>query len=63
MTETLLTAQQVADRLQVSVDFVQEHATRRSPRIKTVRLGKLLRFRPQDIEEFIQGQLMQEHYA
>ncbi|HYI97113.1 MAG TPA: helix-turn-helix domain-containing protein [Bryobacteraceae bacterium] len=49
----LLTPSQVARRLQVSSAWVRDHATRKQPRLKAVKVGKLLRFRPQDIEEFI----------
>ncbi len=52
----LLTLDQVADWLGVSKDWVRDHATRRNPRIPVVRLGgrrALLRFRPEDVEEFI----------
>ncbi len=51
--EKLLTPEQVAGWLGVSADWVQSHATRREPRLNAVRLGKLLRFREQDVEEFI----------
>ncbi len=49
----LLTPSQVARRLQVSSAWVRDHATRKQPRLKAVKVGKLLRFRPEDIEEFI----------
>jgi predicted DNA-binding transcriptional regulator AlpA len=38
----------------VSAGWVRDHATRKQPRLRAVKLGKLLRFRQQDIEEFIQ---------
>jgi hypothetical protein len=52
-SEALKTAVQVAKRLGVSERWVRDHATRRSPRLPVVKLGSLLRFRPEDIEQFI----------
>ena len=52
--QQLLTPSQVAARLQVSPSWVRDHATRKQPRLPSVKLGKLLRFRPQDVEEFIE---------
>ena len=43
----------VAKGLGVSSAWVRDHATRKSPRIPTVKVGKLLRFRPVDVREFI----------
>jgi excisionase family DNA binding protein len=48
----LLTPCQVARRLQVSSAWVRDHATRKEPRLRAVKVGKLLRFRAQDVEEF-----------
>lgn len=45
MDEYLFTAEQVAERLGVSERWVRDHATRRNPRIRAVKLGPLLRFR------------------
>jgi predicted DNA-binding transcriptional regulator AlpA len=56
----LLTLEQVAHMLGVSKAWVRDHATRRNPRIPVVRLGgkrALLRFRGQDIENFINTHL------
>lgn len=55
--QTLLTAQDVAERLGVSERWVRDHATRRDPRIPVVKLGPLLRFRPEDIEHFLMSHL------
>jgi predicted DNA-binding transcriptional regulator AlpA len=58
-SERLLKSREVAEWLGVSMDWVQAHATRRSPRIAAVRLGagptgrQMLRFRRSDIERFI----------
>jgi predicted DNA-binding transcriptional regulator AlpA len=63
----LLTLDQVAEMLGTSKAWVRDHATRRNPRIPCVRLGgrrALLRFRPQDIETFIDKHLIcTEEYA
>ena len=63
----LLTLDQVARMLGTSKAWVRDHATRRNPRIPCVRLGgrrALLRFRPQDIETFIDKHLIcTEEYA
>ena len=56
--QRLLTAQDVAERLGVSERWVRDHATRRSPRIPVVKLGPLLRFRVEDIEDFLHCQLV-----
>ena len=56
----LLNLDQVAEQLGVSKAWVRDHATRRNPRIPVVRLGgkrALLRFRPEDIESFINQHL------
>lgn len=52
----LLTPKQVATWLGVSDRWVRDHATRRLPRIPSVRLGSLLRFRREDVDEFIKTQ-------
>jgi excisionase family DNA binding protein len=52
-TGRLLTPQEVAARLAVSVAWVRDHATRKKPRLPAVRLGKLLRFRLEDVEAFL----------
>jgi hypothetical protein len=51
----LLTVDDVAGLLQVSPDWVRDHATRKQPRLPVIRVGKLLRFRPHEIELWIQG--------
>jgi predicted DNA-binding transcriptional regulator AlpA len=56
----LLTLDQVATMLGTSKAWVRDHATRRNPRIPVVRFGgkrAVLRFRPQDIENFITAHL------
>jgi len=52
----LWTLDEVAEFLQMSPAWVRDHATRRLPRIPSIRLGgrrKVLRFRPQDVSQFI----------
>lgn len=56
----LWTLEEVADFLQVSKDWVRDHATRRNPRIPCVRLGgyrKVLRFRPEDVLQFVNSHI------
>lgn len=52
----LLTVEQVAAILHVSPAWVRDHATRKQPRLPVVKVGKLLRFHPRDIEAWIQSQ-------
>lgn len=54
--ERLCTPKQVAARLGVSERWVRDHATRRNPRIRAVKLGSRLRFREADVNEFIAQQ-------
>lgn len=49
----LLEPSDVANWPGVSAGWVRDHATRKRPRLRSVRVGKLLRFRPEDVEEFI----------
>lgn len=57
--DVLLTPEQVADRLNVSVDWVRDHSSRKNPRLPVIRLGGgpgrkgLLRYRAKEIEKFI----------
>lgn len=57
LQERLYTPQEVADRLGVSERWVRDHATRRNPRIRAVKLGPLLRFREADVAAFVATQL------
>jgi excisionase family DNA binding protein len=52
----LFTPDDVASILHVSAAWVRDHATRKQPRLPSVKVGKLLRFRPEEIEEWIQEQ-------
>ena len=56
LEQKLLTPKEVARWLDVSVDWVHNHATRKEPRLPVVRIGELLRFRNDDVEAFICGQ-------
>ena len=49
----LLGPSDVAKWLGVSAGWVRDHATRKEPRLRAVKVGKLLRFRPKDVEEFL----------
>jgi excisionase family DNA binding protein len=51
--EKLLSVEEVARILSVSTAWVYDHADRKRPLIPSVRLGKAVRFRPADIEQFI----------
>jgi excisionase family DNA binding protein len=57
-TAVLLTVENVAAILQVSPDWVRDHATRKQPRLPVIRVGKLLRFRSQEIDRWIQEQAL-----
>ena len=58
--DRLLTPEQVAERLNVSPDWVRDHSSRKTPRLPVIRLGGgpgragLLRYRARDIERFIE---------
>jgi len=52
--EKLLTAEEVSTILSVSTAWVYDHADRKRPLIPSVRLGKAVRFRPEDIQKFIE---------
>jgi excisionase family DNA binding protein len=54
--QSLLTVDELAALLSVSADWVRDHATRKQPRLPVIRVGKLLRFRPNEIERWIQEQ-------
>ena len=51
--ERLLNAREVATRLGVSERWVRDHTTRRSPKIRGVKLGTLMRYRGADVDEFM----------
>ena len=53
--ERLLNAREVAARLGVSERWVRDHTTRRSPRIRAVKLGTLIRYRRTDVEIFMES--------
>jgi excisionase family DNA binding protein len=53
--EKLLTAEEVAQILNVSTAWVYDHADRKRPAIVCVRLGKAVRFRPEDVRTFIEA--------
>jgi predicted DNA-binding transcriptional regulator AlpA len=51
--DRLLNARQVAAKLGVSERWVRDHTTRRSPRIRGVKLGLLMRYRRADVDAFM----------
>lgn len=52
--EPLLTADDVAKRLNVSTDWVWDHSSRKKPLLPVIRMGDgALRYRASGIEEFI----------
>lgn len=52
--EPLLTVQQVAELLSMSCAWVRQHSSGlRQPQIPSVKLGKSIRFRRTDVDEFI----------
>lgn len=53
MPERLLSPKEVAEWLGVSTAWVLDHAARRRPRLTSVKLGKAVRFRREDVEGFI----------
>ena len=55
--EPLLTADEVARRLNVSTDWVWDHSSRRKPLLPVIRMGDgTLRYRPSGIEAFVDEQ-------
>jgi predicted DNA-binding transcriptional regulator AlpA len=55
LADRLLNAREVASRLGVSERWVRDHTTRRSPRIRAVKLGPLVRYRWSDVEVFMES--------
>jgi predicted DNA-binding transcriptional regulator AlpA len=52
--EHLLTADEVAERLRVSRDWVWDHSSRRLPYLPVIRMSDgALRYRSSEIEEFL----------
>ena len=58
--DPLWTPEQVAQRLNVSPDWVRDHSSRKEPRLPVIRLGGgpgragLLRYRASKIEQFVE---------
>ena len=52
--ERLLNAREVAKALGVSERWVRDHTTRRSPKIRGLKLGTLIRYRKADVEDFME---------
>ena len=54
--EQLLTVAEVADWLHISRGWVHDHSTgRRKPLLPALKLGKVLRFREDDVNAFLQA--------
>ncbi len=52
--ERLLTARQVAEWLGVSMPWVMQHAAgRRRPHLPSLKMGKVIRFRREAVEKFL----------
>lgn len=52
--DPLLTAEDVAERLKVTKDWVWDHSSRKAPYLPVIRMGDgTLRYRTSKIEEFI----------
>jgi hypothetical protein len=51
--DPLMNARQVAAKLGVSERWVRDHTTRRSPRIRGLKMGSLMRYRLIDVEAFL----------
>ncbi len=55
ISDTLLTAEDVAERLKVSKDWVWDHSSRRLPYLPVIRMSDgALRYRASQIEEFLE---------
>ena len=53
-TDPLLTAEDVAERLNVTKDWVWDHSSRKAPYLPVIRIGDgTLRYRQSQIEEFV----------
>jgi Helix-turn-helix domain len=50
----LMDPNEVAKWLGVSSGWVRDHATRKTPRLPVIKIGKLLRFQADDIRDFIE---------
>src|ERR1039458_2125874 len=51
--DDLMNAPDLAGVLRTSERYVRDHTTRRSPKIRGVKMGKLMRYRRSDVNEFI----------
>lgn len=56
--DNLLTAGEVAKILNVSTAWVYDHAARKRPLIPSIRLGKAVRFREEDLRAFIEKMII-----
>lgn len=51
----LLRLEEAADRLGVTRSWLLDHTSRVEPIVPHRRLGRLIRFAPEDLEEFVAG--------
>jgi excisionase family DNA binding protein len=61
--EELLCPKEVAPWLGVSAAWVRDHATRKSPRLPAIKVGRLLRFRRAQVREFLHGGSSRERFG
>jgi predicted DNA-binding transcriptional regulator AlpA len=53
-TDPLLTAEDVAERLNVTKDWVWDHSSRKAPYLPVIRMSDgVLRYRASDVEQFV----------
>jgi predicted DNA-binding transcriptional regulator AlpA len=53
-TDPLLTAEDVAHRLNVSTDWVWDHSSRKAPYLPVIRMSDgVLRYRASEVDEFV----------
>lgn len=50
----LLTPDEVCTMLKVSSSWLKDHTTRRHPMIASVKMGDFRRYRPEDVEHFVE---------
>jgi hypothetical protein len=58
--DKLLTPQEVCQWLDVTMNWLYDHTTRSQPIVPHVRMGKVIRFRRNDVAEFIERQRMEK---
>ena len=56
LEDRLLTSQELADWLNVTVQWVRDHTTRIEPIVPHIKIGKNVRFRRADVARFLRQQ-------